>query len=84
MPADRVSAKPRQKLSQRQEEVLVLKLEGFRDSEICATLGITPRTLRAHYATLRRKFSVKETRFLIPAAHRYFSKMPMIPRKAKP
>lgn len=83
MPADRVTAKPSQPLSMRQEEILALILEGYTNREICDTLGITERTRRAHTSTLMRKFGVKRSRFLIPAAHRYYSKMPMVPRKRR-
>lgn len=83
MPADRKQAKPRQRLSRRQEEILALLLEGMNMTEMAEALGIEHRTVRAHLATLRRKFAVRESRHLIPAAIRYFAKGPMVPIKKK-
>lgn len=84
MPADRKQAKPRQRLSRRQEEILALLLEGMNMTEMAEALGIEHRTVRAHLATLRRKFGCHETRHLIPAGIRYYAHGPMIPKRKKP
>lgn len=43
-------------LSQREREILVAAGRGQSDAEIAAALGITLRTVRFHFANIRRKF----------------------------
>lgn len=81
MPADRKNAKPRERLSRRQEEVLLLIGDGLTMPEIGDRLGITSRTVKAHVLTIRRKFDAPTMRALIPSSRRYFQKAAMIPRR---
>jgi DNA-binding CsgD family transcriptional regulator len=83
MPADR-PAKPSQPLTKRQEDVLALLGEGITLRKTADILGISWATTAAHAATLRRKFAVKTSRELIPAAFRYFDRGPMVPKLQRP
>ena len=55
-------------LTPRQHQVLALIAQGLSNEEIGATLGISPRTVRAHSDLLRMKLGVSRRR--LPFAYR--------------
>jgi len=54
-------------LTERQREVAYLIEGGLTNEEIGARLGISPRTVRAHSDTIRRKLGVRRRRQIPPA-----------------
>ena len=56
-------------LTPRESQVLELLVEGLRDKEICARLGLAPRTVAFHKANLREKLGAETTAELIAIYH---------------
>ena len=57
------------RLTERQRAIVSLIAAGCSNDEVGETLGISPRTAKAHSDTLRRKLGVARRRH-IPAAYR--------------
>lgn len=57
-------------LTGREREVLALVLEGRRDKEIAAALGISLRTVEKHVERLRKKLAVNSRKKLASASGR--------------
>jgi DNA-binding NarL/FixJ family response regulator len=54
-------------LTERQRQVASGVARGLTNDEIAAELGISPRTVKAHCDTLRRKLGVPTRRRIAPA-----------------
>jgi ATP/maltotriose-dependent transcriptional regulator MalT len=61
--------KTRAGLTERQVQIVELIAQGCSNVEVAATLGISPRTAKAHSDALRQKLGVPKRR-QIPAAFR--------------
>lgn len=55
--------------TRRQRQVIQLIAQGQSNDEIAATIGVSPRTVKAHSDVLRTKLRVSRRRY-IPAAFR--------------
>jgi DNA-binding CsgD family transcriptional regulator len=64
-------------LSHRQKQVLALLADGFTDKEIGVSLGISPRTARAHVEALKLKLGVPQRRQIPRAFRRLTGKDPL-------
>lgn len=62
-------------LSPRQQQVLILVVDGLTDREIGEQLGISARTVRMHVDALRLKFGVERRRQLLAAYHHLASQL---------
>jgi len=60
-------ARKRPALTERQRQVARALERGLSNAEIGAELGISPRTVKAHCDTLRRKLGVRKRRQIAPA-----------------
>ena len=54
-------------LTERQRQVAHALERGLSNAEIAAELGISPRTVKAHCDSLRRKLVVRKRRLIAPA-----------------
>jgi DNA-binding NarL/FixJ family response regulator len=70
MPRTRASGRRRSQLTAREEEVLALMTEGFRQKEIAEQLVITPRTVAKHVEHILSKFDVHSRTEAVVAALR--------------
>src|SRR4051812_11832003 len=70
MPRTRAGGRRRSQLTAREEEVLALMTEGFRQKEIAEQLVITPRTVAKHVEHILSKFDVHSRTEAIVAALR--------------
>ncbi|BBC29807.1 hypothetical protein SGFS_011010 [Streptomyces graminofaciens] len=59
-----------EQLSPREREILLLAAHGMSDSEISASLSISPRTVGAHLSSIRDKLSAKNRTHLVVRALR--------------
>lgn len=60
------------KLTERQEQVLLLAGDNLTRRQIADTLGVKVRTVDCHLELIRGKLGARSTRELVPLARRYF------------
>jgi DNA-binding NarL/FixJ family response regulator len=72
------------KLSNRQQKVILLLIEGKQDKEIAFALGVTARTVRRHIDNIKTAFEARTrihavAKYLV-ATHAGFLDAPTVPR----
>lgn len=65
---DDLPDKPTEKLTEREQEILLLRLEGLRTQEIREKLVISQKTLKNHFTEIKRKLGVNNQFALVAAA----------------